>query len=397
MQLRPAIRPPVQFSFSIARGSLCEDPFTNPAPRTVSLLSEPTWLVFLALAVGAILLGLLIHSVLLFLLARLGKRSETLGFFDRHVLRHVRAPLRLLFPLAALAAVVPWLDGDLGPGTSTVVHDVLYILLVVATAWLLIALTSSLKSIVAERFDVTAEDNLTARRVVTQVEILRRVVALFIVLVALAAILLHYDRFRELGTGLLASAGVAGIIIGFAAQRTLGNLLAGFQIAMTQPIRVDDVVIVEGEWGRIEEITLTYVIVRIWDERRLVVPISHFIEKPFQNWTRTSSDLLGTAFFYVDYAVPVDAVREELDRILNASTSWDGRVGKVQVTDVRERTVEVRVLISAADAGSAFELRCEVREKMIAFLRREYPGSLPRTRTEVTSFPEAETPPLHGE
>ena len=194
---------------------------------------------------------------------------------------------------------------------------------------------------------------------------------------------MHFESFRQLGAGLLASAGVLGIIVGFAAQKTLGNLLAGVQIAITQPIRVDDVVVVEGEWGRIEEITLTYVVVRIWDLRRLVLPISYFIEKPFQNWTRTSASILGTVFLHLDYTVPVGAVREELERLVQQSTYWDGEVVRLHVTNTTERTMELRALVSAANSSDAFELRCELREQLVAFLQAHHPGSLPRLRATV--------------
>jgi small-conductance mechanosensitive channel len=203
--------------------------------------------------------------------------------------------------------------------------------------------------------------------------------------------LMVFQSVRQFGTAMIASAGVAGIIIGFAAQKSLATFLAGLQIAMTQPIRIDDVVIVEGEWGRIEEITLTYVVVCIWDLRRLVVPITYFIEKPFQNWTRTSSDILGTVFLQVDYDVPVEAVRAELTRILEASTLWDRKVNVLQVTESRERTLELRALASASDAGRSFDLRCEVREKLVAFIQKNYPGSLPRVRV-INSTEESRTP-----
>jgi small-conductance mechanosensitive channel len=196
---------------------------------------------------------------------------------------------------------------------------------------------------------------------------------------------------RQLGTAMIASAGVAGIVIGFAAQKSLGTLLAGFQIAMTQPIRIDDVVIVEGEWGKIEEITLTYVVVKIWDLRRLVVPITYFIEKPFQNWTRTSADILGTVFLHVDYGVPVGAVREELTRILAASPNWDHKVNVLQVTDAKERTLELRALASSSDASKSWDLRCEMREKLVAFIQDQYPESLPRLRTTFERAPRRDT------
>lgn len=226
-------------------------------------------------------------------------------------------------------------------------------------------------------------DNLRARKVRTQLTLIRRILTVIIVMLAVAAMLMTFEGIEQLGKGLLASAGIAGVVIGFAAQRTLGTFVAGMQIAFTQPIRVDDVVIVEGEWGRIEEITLTYVVVKIWDLRRLILPINYFIEKPFQNWTRVSADILGTVFLYVDYTVPLEAIRQELTRLLKDHKLWDGKVNVVQVTNATERTVEVRLLVSAKDAGSAWDLRCDLREKMIDFLQREYPDALPRIRAEL--------------
>jgi small-conductance mechanosensitive channel len=195
--------------------------------------------------------------------------------------------------------------------------------------------------------------------------------------------LMTFDRIRHVGVSILASAGMIGIILGFAAQRSIATLFAGLQIALTQPIRIDDAVIVEGEWGRVEEITLTYVVIKIWDLRRLVVPVTYFLEKPFQNWTRVSANLLGTVFLYVDYSVPVDEVRRELQAILKVSALWDGQVGGVQVTNSSERTLELRLLMSAADSSKIFDLRCEVREKVLAFLQQNHPGSLPRVRADL--------------
>jgi small-conductance mechanosensitive channel len=226
-----------------------------------------------------------------------------------------------------------------------------------------------------------------ARGVYTQVTVLKKIAIGVIAVFAIASMLMVFQSVRQLGTAMIASAGVAGIVIGFAAQKSLGTLLAGFQIAMTQPIRIDDVVIVEGEWGRIEEITLTYVVVAIWDQRRLVVPITYFIEKPFQNWTRTSADILGSVFLQVDYAVPVDAVRQELTRLLEASPNWDRKVNVLQVTDARERTLELRALASSSDASKSWDLRCEVREKLVAFVQKNYPGSLPQVRATLYRAP----------
>ncbi|MEJ2515942.1 MAG: mechanosensitive ion channel [Gammaproteobacteria bacterium] len=235
-------------------------------------------------------------------------------------------------------------------------------------------------------------DNLRARKFLTQFRIIRRVLTLIIVVLTGAAILLQFDGFRQFGQGLLASAGIASIVLGFAAQRTLGNLIAGFQIAITQPIRLDDVVVVEGEWGRIEEITLTYVVVKIWDERRLILPISYFLEKPFTNWTRTTSQILGTVYLHVDYTVPIDALRKELDRLLEDEEDWDGRVKEVIAFETRPTTLELRALVSARDSGTAWQLRCKVREGLVSFLQREYPDALPRFRGQVSGFPENGSP-----
>ena len=195
--------------------------------------------------------------------------------------------------------------------------------------------------------------------------------------------LMTFSAVRQIGVSILASAGILGVVLGFAAQKTLGNLIAGIQIALAQPIRLDDAVVVENEWGWIEEITLTYVVVRIWDLRRLVLPISYFIEKPFQNWTRNSADILGSVFIYADYTVPVEEVRAELGRILKESPHWDKKVNVLQVTDATEHTVKLRALMSAADSPTAWNLRCETREKLLEFLQKKYPQSLPRTRVEL--------------
>jgi small-conductance mechanosensitive channel len=199
---------------------------------------------------------------------------------------------------------------------------------------------------------------------------------------------MSFEQIRQLGTAILASAGVLGIIIGFAAQRTISTLLAGLQIAITQPFRIDDVVIVEGEWGRIEEIALTYVVVRIWDLRRLVLPTSYFLEKPFENWTRESADILGTVYLYADYTVPVQEVKEELHRVLKSSEHWDGKVWNLQVTDMTEHTVQLRALMSAQDASAAWNLRCEVREKLLHFVQSRHPNALPKIRAELHGQPD---------
>lgn len=187
---------------------------------------------------------------------------------------------------------------------------------------------------------------------------------------------------QKIGAGLLTGVGVGGIIIGFAAQKSLGNLLAGFQIAFTQPIRMDDVLVVEGEWGKVEEINLTYVVVNIWDKRRLVLPITYFIEKPFQNWTRTTAEILGTVFIYVDFAIPVQQLREKLGSLLMHHPLWDGKVNVLQVTDLKERTMEIRCLMSCRNSGQAFDLRCYVREEMMSYIRTNFPDCLSKSRID---------------
>ncbi|PSQ71521.1 MAG: mechanosensitive ion channel protein MscS [Bacteroidetes bacterium QH_9_67_14] len=331
----------------------------------------------------AVLVGLALHGLLFRVVRRLTTEMPDVLVFQGALLRRIRRPLALLLPLIVVRLWLPLAARALTRQTILFISDVLYIGAVVAVAWLLIGVIRAFEDLLVERSDIEADDNLDARKMLTQVKILKRVAVVVIAVLALAAILMHYEAFREIGTGLLASAGAAGLIIGLAAQRALGNLLAGLQLAITQPIRVDDVVIVEGDFGRVEEITLTYIVVRVWDQRRIVVPVSDVLEKPFQNWTRTSAELMGTVFLYVDYTVPVEALRSEHQRILEASEEWDERVAVVQVTDASERAAEVRLLQSAPNASQLFGLRCRVREKMIAFVQREYPDALPKVRAQM--------------
>jgi small-conductance mechanosensitive channel len=233
------------------------------------------------------------------------------------------------------------------------------------------------------RFSMDTEDNLLARKHITQVRVLVRTADVLVVLFTVGAALMTFEPVRQYGVSLFASAGVAGLVAGLAARPLLSNLFAGVQLAITQPIRIDDSVVVENEWGWIEEITSTYVVIRCWDLRRLIVPLSYFIEKPFQNWTRESASILGNALLYVDYSAPVAIIRDKLHEIVKRSKNWDGKVVALQVTDAREHTMELRCLMSSPNAGQAFDLRCEVREQLIGFLQREHPGALPRERRDV--------------
>ena len=333
-----------------------------------------------AIITVAALLGLLAHALFYHLADRLGRRIPALLVFDGALIHRTRGPARLLLPVLAVHWALPLLRPLLRPAALSAVDLALHLLLIGAVAWILIAVSFALEDAVVRRFDVDVADNLRARRVRTQIGLLRRVLVIAVALFALSAALMRFEGFQALGAGLIASAGVIGIIISIAAQRPLGNLVAGVQLALTQPIRVGDAVVVENEWGTVEEITLTYVVVRIWDARRLVLPISHFFERPFQNWTRTSAQILGTVYLYVDYSAPVAEVRAECERIVRESTHWDGRVFQLQVTDATERTMQLRAIMSASNASEAWDLRCEVREKLIDYLQRTHPDVLPRLR-----------------
>ena len=346
----------------------------------------------LLLLTAAAGIGLLGYAVVHRLVRAVTRRTSWDRALRRILLDRVRMPLRLLVPVLSMMAVRPWIDRLLGPSGEAYVHGTLSLALIAAVAWLLLALLAAIEHGILERHAIDTDDNLRARKIVTQARILRRIGATVVVIVALGVVLLQSDTFRELGTGLLASAGIVGIVVGIAAQKTLGNLIAGIQIAFTQPFRVDDVVIVEGEFGWVEEVTLTYVVVRVWDRRRIVMPITHFIEQPFQNWTRTSSDLIGTVFLYVDFTTPVDALRDALQRIVAASDHWDGDVVGLQVTDASERTMTLRALASARNAPELWNLRCEIREKLIAYIRDAHPEALPALRTQP--HPTNGTPPV---
>jgi len=282
----------------------------------------------------------------------------------------------LALPLAERLAKQEWL------------RPLLVSLLIFGIGLLLVRLVRVLEDVLAQRVQMDVADNLRARKIHTQFRILRQVLTLIIWILTISAILLQFDGFRQFGRGLLASAGIASLVIGFAAQRTLGNLIAGFQIAITQPIRLDDVVVVENEWGRIEEITLTYVVVKIWDERRLVLPISYFLEQPFTNWTRQTSEILGTVFLHVDYSVPLDALREKLQELVKDHEDWDGRVAEIIAYESRRTTLEIRALVSSRDSGAGWRLRCFVREGLVTYLQQNYPTALPRFRAEVAALAE---------
>jgi len=332
-----------------------------------------------AIAVGgSALFGIAIYYLLIKVLGSFSKKSK--GILFKSLIKNLKAPLMVLLPLLALNLTQGYIH--LPPNMLDAIGHILSIALTITIAWLIAKFTFVIEDLILKSYKIDVKDNLKARKIYTQLQFFKKAVVIVICVIVLAVILMSFEKVRQLGTAILASAGILGIIIGFAAQRSLSTLLAGLQIAITQPFRIDDVVIVEGEWGKIEEITLTYVVVRIWDLRRLVLPITYFIEKPFQNWTRESADLLGTVFIYTDYTIPVKEVREELYRILQESDLWDGKVWNLQITNMTERAVELRALMSALDASTAWNLRCEVREKLLYFVQTKYPNALPRIRAE---------------
>jgi len=253
-------------------------------------------------------------------------------------------------------------------------------LIIACSSWLFIEITRILKNQLLKKYDISKADNLKSRKIYTQINILEKAIRFIIILIGIGLILLSIESIKEIGIGIFASAGVAGIIIGLSAQKVVGTLLAGIQIAITQPFRVDDAVLVENEWGWIEEINLTYIVVRIWDKRRLILPTTYFLEKPFQNWTRNTADIVGSVFLYTDYTISFDALRKELTRLLNNNKLWDKKVNVLQVTNTMENTMEIRILVSAKNSPDAWDLRVYIREKMIEFIQKNYPESLPRTR-----------------
>lgn len=322
----------------------------------------------------------ILHAVVFSVVRRFSHRSR--WTIDEAILKKVRRPSRVLFVLLAVQAVT-YSPTRIPPDALEVIRHIVIVCVILVSVQIALKSFRAIDEQIRRRHRTDVRDNYMARRIHTQASILRRSASVFVITIGAALVLMTFPRARELGASVLASAGLAGLVIGLAARPVFENLIAGIQIALTQPINLDDVVIVEGEWGWIEEISSTYVVVRIWDQRRLIVPLTYFIQHPFQNWTRRSADILGTVFLYADYSLPVQKVREKLEEIVAASELWDGRVCVLQVTDSRERTMELRALVSAADSPTAWDLRVQVREKLIEYLQKEFPEALPRTRVEL--------------
>ncbi|SNC66149.1 Small-conductance mechanosensitive channel [Hymenobacter gelipurpurascens] len=337
------------------------------------------WLQPIGVVLGSLLIGRLLKFIIFGILNAYNRRKPVL--LAQSVARHLNAPSGWFFPVLVLSFLLLLTGLEARP--LEVARRLVETALLITFAWGLVKTVDVIQDLVEDHYRLAEADNLRVRKLFTQLQFVKKLAVTLIIFVAVGLILMSFATVRKIGTGLLTSAGIASVIVGFAAQRSISNLLAGFQIAFTQPIRLDDVLVVEGEWGRVEEITFTYVVLRIWDERRLVLPLNYFIEKPFQNWTRSTSQLLGTVFLYTDYTVPVEIIRQELQRFVEGEPLWDRRVCVLQVTDSKERTLELRCLVSASNSSRAFDLRCAVREHLITFIQQHHPEALPKTRSVV--------------
>jgi small-conductance mechanosensitive channel len=336
------------------------------------------WFFAIFLFCSAIVLANVVHYVLFRLLRRKEEENKSLGW---GLQRYLGYPARAIFFLTCLLLVLPAIPG-LPDKAEDTIRQGLIMAMVVALGWFAIGCIYVLQAVMLRRYDLNAENNIQARRVHTQFQLFRRMLISFVVVIDIGALLWTFNdpRIWHYGSGLLASAGIASLILATAAKSTAANFLAGLQIALTEPIRIDDVVVIQGEWGRIEEINSAYVVVKIWDLRRLIVPLSYFIENSFQNWTRESSDIMGTAFLYVDYSIPVEELRKQLEAIVHPSPLWNKNVCGLQVTNLTDRSMELRCLMSSRNSSENFDLRCLVREKMTAWIQQNYPDAFPTTR-----------------
>ena len=341
--------------------------------------SLPAWLWSLAIAAAAVAAALAMHWLLMKIACRAASRTRTQ--IDDIMLRRLHQPARWLMVALALSPFQPALD--LGPVGGRIWTQIAGLALPALLGWVAIAALGIVFDLVEASADVSVADNLRARRRRTRASILYRIGMFVVLLITFCMMLMSIPGVRSIGVTLIASAGLAALAVGAAAQPALKNLIGGLQMAFTEPIRLDDVVIIDGEWGRIEEIRLTFVVVKLWDERRLVVPVSKFLEESFQNWTRSTSQILGSVFWYLDPTADVERLRSKLEEIVRADERWDGRFFNLQVTDARPESIEVRALVTARDAGAAFDLRCAVREAMLAFIRSEMPEALARGRSIV--------------
>ncbi|QPF86577.1 mechanosensitive ion channel family protein [Bradyrhizobium genosp. L] len=335
----------------------------------------PDWVVGLGLITGAIVVALVIHSIA----QRLGRRMfSPSNAVAPLLLDRISGPSRLALCLAAVALVLPL--APLNDMLRQALSHFFGIAVIALVGWISIRVTEMVSARYLDKFRLDVAENFLARKHVTQVRVFKRVADTLIVVIAVSTALMTFDSVKQYGVSLFASAGAAGLIVGLAARPLLSNLIAGVQIAVTQPIRIEDAVIIENEWGWVEDIASTYVVIRLWDWRRMVVPLSYFIERPFQNWTRDAQSLIGAIALHVDYSADVPGIRKRLEQVAKESRLWDGAVVNLQVIDTHPRTIELRALVSARNAPQSWDLRCEIREKLLAFIRDEMPDALPRDR-----------------
>ncbi|HEY6375616.1 MAG TPA: mechanosensitive ion channel domain-containing protein [Edaphobacter sp.] len=344
------------------------------------------WFFAFFLFCGVIVIANIAHAVIFRILRHKAAENKIMGW---GVQKYLSRPARAIFFITCLRIVLPAIP-RIPDNVADILRQLIAMAIVIALGWFAIGCVYAFQATTLRRYDLRAPNNLRARRIHTQFQFFRRILIALIVVITIGTLLWTFNdaKFWRWGSGLLASAGVASVILATAARSTAANFFAGLQIAFTEPIHVDDVVVIQGEWGRVEEINSAYVIVKIWDLRRLVIPLSFFIENSFQNWTLDSSDIMGTAFLYVDYSIPVEALRQQLNTIVGASPLWDGRTCVLQVTNLTERVMEVRCLTSSRDSGDSFDLRCLVREKMTEWIQQNYPKAFPLTRfTAVSELP----------
>lgn len=344
------------------------------------LSGAPTWVGALLLVTLSFAVGFLARFILLRFIRYWQNRDRKLF---KSLEKHLRGSMFLFIPLLLINVGVNYID--IHPDALAFITTAVNIFIILSLCSILIRLINVVQDMLFIRYDINLSNNLRARKIRTQIIYVKKVAIVLIVSLCVSLILLNFPSVRKFGTTILAGAGVAGIIIGFALQKSLVNLFAGIQIAFTQPIKIDDAVVVENEWGWIEEINLTYIVVRIWDLRRLVLPITYFTEKPFQNWTRNDAQILGSVFLYVDYSMPLDPLRKHFEKVLSETTLWDQQTQVLQVTDTNDKTMTIRLLMTAQNSPTAWDLRCYVRERMIEFIQQNYPQSLPHVRATLNN------------
>ncbi|QCX38586.1 mechanosensitive ion channel [Aureibaculum algae] len=333
---------------------------------------EESWLTYLVIIVASILLGLALRW-LIFTFLKLGNQRKP-TILKQQLLKHLKTPAKFLLPILFIYGFLLYLK------LIPLWHKVVEALIIINFSWIVIASLNAVEEIVKQKFSIDTNHKTKDRKVLTQLRFIKSISIIIIITLACAAILWNFPAAKKLGTTILTSAGVIGIIVGVAAQKSIANLITGFQIAFTQPIKIDDEVVIEGEFGEVEDITLTYVVIKIWDKRRLVLPLSYFNDKPFVNWTFNSADVIGTVFLYVDYTFPVKELRAKLLDILKSNPLWDKKEANLLVTNSDVQSMELRAAFSAKNASDTWDLRCQIREELIDFIKKSYPNFLPQLR-----------------